>query len=142
MLSVTKIFRFEAAHVIYGYPGMCARIHGHSYELHVTVGLRKEQAGFLPGTGMILDFSDLKRLVQSKVTDRLDHKFLVSRAYLEAKGSVFSTDELAVMDAEPTAENILLWLKHEISAVLPENVQLLGLRLHETRDSYAEWAAP
>ena len=38
MLLLTKIFDFETAHAIDGYNGMCKNIHGHSYELHVTVG--------------------------------------------------------------------------------------------------------
>ena len=37
MLKLTKIFHFEMAHAIHGYAGACKHIHGHSYELHVTV---------------------------------------------------------------------------------------------------------
>jgi 6-pyruvoyltetrahydropterin/6-carboxytetrahydropterin synthase len=139
MLTVTKIFRFEAAHVIYGYAGKCSRLHGHSYELHVTAGISAESNSYLAGTGMIIDFGDLKRLVTAKVLDRLDHKLIVSRAYLATKPGCFSNDELVVMEAEPTAENILLWLQREIAAVLPENVVLTHLRLYETKDSFAEW---
>ena len=36
-LSITKIFRYEAAHALMGYDGLCANIHGHSYRLEVTV---------------------------------------------------------------------------------------------------------
>ncbi len=142
MLSVTKIFRFEAAHVIHGYPGKCARIHGHSYVLHVTIGLKEVAEGYLPGTGMVMDFSDLKRLVNHKVVDRLDHRLIVSQAWCQARQPAFSADEMVVMEAEPTAENILQWLVREIQQVLPEQIQLVHLRLYETQDSYAEWQAP
>ncbi|MCS6972882.1 MAG: 6-carboxytetrahydropterin synthase [Cyclobacteriaceae bacterium] len=141
MLSVTKIFRFEAAHVIHGYPGKCSRIHGHSYELHVTVGFLDPVQGFIPGTGMVMDFADLKKLVNEKVINRLDHKFIVSHAYLSVRKEFSGLEELVVMDAEPTAENLLEWLNREISTVLPQNLKLQHLRLYETKDSFAEWRA-
>ncbi len=37
MLQITKIFRFEMAHAVFGYAGKCSHIHGHSYVLHVTI---------------------------------------------------------------------------------------------------------
>jgi 6-pyruvoyltetrahydropterin/6-carboxytetrahydropterin synthase len=36
-IRVTKLFRFEMAHALNGYDGPCKNIHGHSYELQVTV---------------------------------------------------------------------------------------------------------
>lgn len=140
MLSVTKIFRFEAAHVIHGYPGKCSRIHGHSYELHVTVALRQAPDGYLPGTGMVMDFADLKRLVNEKVIRQLDHKFIVSRACLAERKYNIGEEELVMMEVEPTAENILEWLSREIRSVLPQNISLQHLRLYETKDSFAEWS--
>lgn len=140
MLTVTKIFRFEAAHVIHGYPGKCSRIHGHSYELHVTVALRQAPDGYLPGTGMVMDFGDLKRMVNDKVIRQLDHKFIISQACLKERKYNISQDELVVMEVEPTAENMLEWLSREIRIVLPENVLLQHLRLYETKDSFAEWS--
>jgi 6-pyruvoyltetrahydropterin/6-carboxytetrahydropterin synthase len=139
MLSVTKVFRFEAAHVIFGYPGKCSRIHGHSYELHVTVGLKDSPGSYLPGTGMIIDFADLKKIVNEKVIRKLDHRFMVSRAYLSAHSGRFADDELVVMEVEPTAENLVQWFSEQISAVLPDHTRLLHLRLYETKDSYAAW---
>jgi 6-pyruvoyltetrahydropterin/6-carboxytetrahydropterin synthase len=43
MISITKIFRFETAHAIFGYEGPCAHIHGHSYELHVSVAAEEQE---------------------------------------------------------------------------------------------------
>jgi 6-pyruvoyltetrahydropterin/6-carboxytetrahydropterin synthase len=79
MISITKIFRFEAAHALLHYPGSCARIHGHSYELHVTVCARNETEEWIEGLGIIMDFKDLKAIVQKNVIDLLDHKLLLSK---------------------------------------------------------------
>ena len=49
MITITKIFRFEAAHAIHGYPGACANLHGHSYELHVRVAGAHRDEKFIGG---------------------------------------------------------------------------------------------
>ena len=141
MISVTKIFRFESAHAIYQYPGSCKNIHGHSYELHVTVKAKKMMDDYVEGLGIILDFKELKSIVQSCVVKLLDHKLLLSKAYLEMNRQLLVSDELLVFDVEPTAENILIFARNQLINVLPDHVQLHSLKLWETRDSYAAWSA-
>ena len=41
---------------------------------------------------------------------------------------------------EPSAENILLYIKNELEAQAPEGIQLEALRLYETSTSYVEWS--
>lgn len=141
MISITKIFRFEAAHAIHNYPGPCAQLHGHSYELQVTVQAKESSDDFIGGLGIIIDFKNLKVLVQDAAIDALDHKLILSKAYLAETKRDYSSDELVVFDNEPTAENLLLFLCHQIRARLPNSIQLSALKLWETRDSYAEWSA-
>jgi 6-pyruvoyltetrahydropterin/6-carboxytetrahydropterin synthase len=43
------------------------------------------------------------------------------------------------LDAEPSAENLLLFIRNSIRPYLPEGVTLSSLRLYETADSFAEW---
>lgn len=140
MISITKIFRFEAAHAINEYPGSCQHIHGHSYELQVTVQARQASEDFIPGLGIIIDFKDLKIRVQEAVIKVLDHKLMLSKAYLAKTKNTFSSDELVVFDFEPTAENLLIFSRNQIYSCLPEHVQLKSLKLYETRDSFAEWS--
>jgi 6-pyruvoyltetrahydropterin/6-carboxytetrahydropterin synthase len=142
MICICKIFRFEAAHALHHYPGSCAQIHGHSYELHVTVQARQPGDHFIGGLGIIIDFKELKALVQNNVIKTLDHKLILSKAYLSETKNQFSHDELVVFEVEPTAENLLLFLSKQIASVLPEPVRLHSLKLWETRDSYASWLAP
>ncbi len=140
MISITKIFRFEAAHAILHYPGSCAHIHGHSYELQVTVQATQPGDDFLKGLGILIDFKELKSLVQQGAISALDHKLILSKAYLAEVNKNFSEDELLVFEVEPTAENLLIFLRNQIRARLPEGIQLISLKLWETRDSYAEWS--
>ena len=138
MIRLTKIFRFETAHAIQGYSGKCRHIHGHSYALHVTVTDTQVHNNYLPGTGIMMDFKDIKTLVQQEVIDVFDHKLVLSKKFLEQNPDL-PEDNLYEMDAEPTAENLLIWTRDKLHAVLPAGIRLSGLKLFETADSFAEW---
>jgi 6-pyruvoyltetrahydropterin/6-carboxytetrahydropterin synthase len=108
--------------------------------LHVTILPNKIQEDFIDGLGIIIDFKELKRLVQDAVINALDHKIMLSRAYMEESKNTFSSKELVVFDFEPTAENLLIFSRNQIRSQLPAHIQLNSLTLYETRDSYAEWS--
>jgi 6-pyruvoyltetrahydropterin/6-carboxytetrahydropterin synthase len=107
----------------------------------VTVKAKEPTEGYVEGLGIIIDFKQLKSIVQSQVVKLLDHKLLLSKAYLSESRNEFAQDELVIFDVEPTAENILIFARNKIQALLPEHVQLHSLKLWETKDSYAEWSA-
>src|SRR5258708_12824700 len=73
---LTKQFHFEAAHSLPGHRGKCARLHGHSYQLEVTLRGPIKQAPGASDDGMVMDFDDLSSLVRQAVLDRLDHQDL------------------------------------------------------------------
>ena len=139
MIQVTKIFRFETAHAIHGYNGHCRNIHGHSYELHVTVISANDQGNYLPAPGFIIDFKEIKKLVTSSVIEIFDHKVLLSRDFILANPAFASQENLVTWETEPTAENMLLFIKQTLNEKLPAEVTLVQLKLFETKDSYAEW---
>lgn len=141
MISITKIFRFETAHAIYGYEGPCAHIHGHGYELHVRVAAPDDNGKYIGGTGIIIDFKELKAIVQSAVIKKLDHKLLLSKEYLANTANQFQDQGVVVFEAEPTAENLLIFIRKEIQNLFPAQIKLVSLTLWETRDSYAEWSS-
>jgi 6-pyruvoyltetrahydropterin/6-carboxytetrahydropterin synthase len=137
MLTINKIFHFEAAHAIAGYPGLCRHIHGHRYELHV--GVTTHQLA----DGMIIDLKLLKKLVNELVIDKFDHALIVSEAGAEKNKMVSSAADqrLIVLKSEPTVEYLILEIKSRIEQNIPANIRLMKLKLYETRDSYAEWNA-
>ena len=140
MISVTKIFRFETAHAIFGYEGPCKHIHGHSYVLHVTVASSdSDNEDFIAKPGFVVDFKILKKIVQETIVQKLDHRLILSKEYLESKPSLKSEENLEVWEMEPSAENILYFSKKEICKALPKGIKLVKLRIYETADSFAEW---
>ena len=143
-IRLTKEFSFEAAHALGGYDGPCREIHGHSYRLFVTVKGRPSTTEDDPKCGMVMDFGELKRIVNQEIVARLDHA-LVLRATPDNEelrrmlGREFSN--IVEVDYQPTCENMLTDFARRIAARLPQGVALQALRLHETATSYAEWLA-
>lgn len=139
MLRLTKIFYFETAHAIYGYQGKCKNIHGHSYRLEATVATNASGEDYIPAPGFVIDFKDLKKIVQTTIVDHFDHKLILSEQYLKANPGIEKQDSLVIWNVEPTAENILIYIRKQIEKELPVNTTLVSLKLYETESSYAEW---
>lgn len=139
MIRITKIFYFEMAHAVHGYNGKCRNIHGHSYELHVTIATVEAQQDFLPMPGFAVDFKELKYWVNSVIVDKLDHSLVLSNNFIAAHPNISNLENLIIWEVEPTAENMLIYIKQELKKILPNNLQLVQLKLYETKDSYAEW---
>src|SRR5271170_4410731 len=74
VVRIRKQFSFEASHVLPHHAGKCSRLHGHSYRLDVSVSGPLAVAG--PGTGMVIDFDELSRVVRATIAERLDHRHL------------------------------------------------------------------
>ncbi len=63
-IRITKIFHFEMAHALNNYDGLCRNIHGHSYKLRVTLIGQPSNDKTSPKKGMLIDFSDIKKIVR------------------------------------------------------------------------------
>ncbi|MDD5050514.1 MAG: 6-carboxytetrahydropterin synthase QueD [Candidatus Pacebacteria bacterium] len=70
--TIGKTFTFEAAHQLPDYKGKCARLHGHSYKLSVSVSGEKQEDG--PHKGMIIDLVVLSEIVHAEIIDKWDHQ--------------------------------------------------------------------
>lgn len=142
-IRVTKRFHFEMAHTLYEYDGLCRNIHGHSYNLEVTIsGEPRNEAGH-PKDGMVLDFSELKTIVKSRIVDRFDHALMVNSLVPEKQMELLSqtTNRIIVVDFQPTSENIVIFIAGILQQHLPAGVKLFSIRLFETVTSFAEWFA-
>ena len=141
IIRVTKEFRFEGAHALLGYDGKCKHIHGHSYRLFVTVSGAPELSKNHPKSGMVLDFSELKHIVNTYITEPFDHALLLR------EGSPLTTDisdsysNVMVVDFQPTSENLVIHFADILKERLPEQIELRSVKLYETPTSFVEWLA-
>jgi 6-pyruvoyltetrahydropterin/6-carboxytetrahydropterin synthase len=99
-MDVRREFRFEAAHRL---PTVdpthkCARLHGHSYRLIVTVS-----GEVAPETGMVIDFAQIDEIVDPIIDESLDHRYLNEVDGLE----------------NPTSESVAKWVWKRLAERLP-----------------------
>jgi 6-pyruvoyltetrahydropterin/6-carboxytetrahydropterin synthase len=134
MLSVTKIFRFEAAHALSDYPGQCRNIHGHSYELHVSVSSSE-----LKQSNMIIDFKELKEVVQTSVLNDFDHALILKNETSHSTVIESLNLKVVLLEKEPTAEYLVNVFAGRILKLLPSGIELHRIRLHETNTCYVDW---
>ncbi len=118
-IELVKDFRFEAAHYLPNVPEghKCRRMHGHSFRGEVAI-----RGDVDPHTGWVLDFADLKRVIDPVVA-RLDHYLLNEIEGLE----------------NPTSERVAIWLWERLLPSLP---QLFRITVEETCMSRCHYFGP
>ena len=143
-IRITKQFSFETGHALYGYDGKCKNVHGHSYKLSVAVIGQPNQDQNHVKFGMVIDFSDLKRIVREEIVDLFDHAtvFNGNTPHVELADELKQRGHHVILvNYQPTSENMVIDFAAKIKSRLPENIKLHSLRLQETETSYAEWFA-
>jgi 6-pyruvoyltetrahydropterin/6-carboxytetrahydropterin synthase len=143
-IRITKQFSFETGHALYGYDGKCKNVHGHSYKLSVTVIGEPITDADNVKFGMVIDFTDLKKIVKEDIVDIFDHAtvFNQNTPHVElAKELKDRGHHVILVDYQPTSENMVIDFANKIIARLPHKIHLHSLRLQETESSFAEWFA-
>ncbi len=127
-LELTKIFHFDMAHRLSFHEGKCRNLHGHSYRLEVTLG------GEPDANGMIIDFNEMKRIVNREVIDILDHATVIYENDLLLMKSFPRELHHVVFPYEATAENLCRWIYERLTNA---GLHIKQVTVWETADSKA-----
>ena len=144
MIRITKEFKFEAGHALFGHDGLCKNIHGHSYKLSVTLFGRPISDPNHIKYGMVMDFGDLRKIVKETIVDPFDHATILNidsphkelADVMEDKGL-----KVVRVQYQPTSEMMVIDFARKIKERLPKHLSLHHLILRETETCYAEWHA-
>lgn len=111
---------FSAAHKLLSTGGKCAELHGHNWKVEVQV--RAEE---LDGSGMAIDFHDLKAMTR-EIVEELDHRYL--------------NDLPAFQQQNPTAENLARYIYEGLGERLGSGrVELDHVRVWESETTAATY---
>lgn len=133
MIRITRREYFNAAHRLYNPKwsaeknwevfGPCSRIHGHNWELYVTVKGQVQE-----DTGFIMDLKKLKDLVREVIINKVDHTYL-------------NDDVDFLHGILPSTENFAIAIWKELQPVIKERygVDLYEIKLQETENHYAQY---
>ena len=139
MIRITKEFKFEMAHALHGYDGLCKNIHGHSYKLWVTIRGVVLNERTHKKDGMVMDFDVLKSFVKPIIVDKYDHSLVLNANSPHAEIDFSAFEKVFFLPYQPTSENLVADFALQIKNKLPEDIELYKLVLSETATSFAEW---
>lgn len=137
MFKVSKEFSFDMAHILDGHDGKCQNLHGHTYKLQVEVSGDLVLEG--AKKGMVVDFTDVKRVVKEAILDPMDHAFIYdTTSERECKIAALLNELNSKTFGIPmrtTAEEMARFMFNCLKGKLP----ISAIRLWETPTSFCEY---
>ncbi|MFP4248517.1 MAG: 6-carboxytetrahydropterin synthase QueD [Armatimonadota bacterium] len=115
MYELTVERDFSAAHLMRGYDGACARLHGHNYRV-----LLRVEGEELDGCGMLVDFSELKAAFD-EILAELDHRNL---------NEIPPFDEI-----NPSSEHLARYIYERARDAISGEARVTSVTIHESPTS-------
>jgi 6-pyruvoyltetrahydropterin/6-carboxytetrahydropterin synthase len=143
-MQITRRLEFDAGHRIPNHNSQCKHLHGHRYIIEITLSGDVITTEGVSEQGMVMDFSDVKRIAKERVVDAWDHAFLVYRgdkAVLDFLNTL-PDHKTVVLEVIPTAENLAKvafdLLLDAYSDNFGNHLRLERVRLYETPNNWAD----
>ncbi len=131
MFRVTRRIDFCYGHRLLNYDGKCKNLHGHNGRAEIAIASET-----LDDLGMVLDFSEIKRVVTHWVDETLDHRMILHRDDPAVTMMRELGEPMHLLDTNPTAENIAKLIG---DFAVSQGFPVVQVDLWETRACYATW---
>lgn len=143
-MQITRRLEFDAGHRIPNHGSQCRHLHGHRYAIEITLSGEMIAAEGASEQGMVMDYSEVKRIAKEKLVDAWDHAFLVYRGdhtVLDFLNGI-PGHKTVVLDAPPTAEYLAMLafglLNGAYRDTYGNHLQLERVRIYETPNNWAD----
>jgi 6-pyruvoyltetrahydropterin/6-carboxytetrahydropterin synthase len=143
-MQITRRLEFDAGHRIPNHNSQCKHLHGHRYTIEITLSGDIITAEGVSEQGMVMDFSDVKRIAKKQVVDAWDHAFLVYRGDKVVLDflNTLPNHKTVVLEVIPTAENLAKvafdLLLNAYRDTYGNHLRLERVRLYETPNNWAD----
>lgn len=144
-MQITRRLEFDAGHRIQNHASQCRHLHGHRYAIEVTLSGNIITNESISEHGMVMDYSEVKRIAKEELVDAWDHAFLVYRNDHEVVDFLNSlTDhKTVVLDVPPTAENLAMLAFRQLDSAYRDTygnqLHLERVRIYETPNNWADF---
>lgn len=144
IMQITRRLEFDAGHRIPSHTSQCRHLHGHRYAIEITLSGEIITTDGISEQGMIMDYSEVKRIAKEQLVDAWDHAFLVYRndkVVLDFLNSL-PNHKTVVLEVPPTAENLAMLAFRLLDSAYRHsygnNLQLERVRIYETPNNWAD----
>ena len=145
----TKIRRWvetDTGHRVPNHKSKCRHMHGHRYrwEAEIEGDIVAEKG--VSEEGMLIDFSDVSKILTEQIHDVVDHSFVVysgDEDALRALAQMGDAHRTVIVDFIPTAENLAKWAFEQVAPHIntsySNRLRLVAMHVRETPKSWASW---
>jgi 6-pyruvoyltetrahydropterin/6-carboxytetrahydropterin synthase len=143
-MEITTRLEFDAGHRIPDHKSQCRNLHGHRYAIEITLSGDIIQQDHISENGMVMDFSDVKKIARAAVVDIWDHAFLVYSNDTPVLNFLNSlpNHKTVIFPTIPTAENMaseaFRILQAQYKDTYGNHLKLVRVRLYETPNSWTD----
>jgi 6-pyruvoyltetrahydropterin/6-carboxytetrahydropterin synthase len=143
-MLITRRLEFDAGHRISTHNSQCRHLHGHRYAIEITLSGNIITDDGVAEQGMVMDFSEVKRIAKKVLVDKWDHAFLVYSGDTLIMNFLQSLKDhkTVVFDSQPTAENLALAAFRILDKAYSDNygnqLRLARVRIYETPNCWAD----
>jgi 6-pyruvoyltetrahydropterin/6-carboxytetrahydropterin synthase len=145
-MQITRRLEFDAGHRIPNHNSQCKHLHGHRYIIEITLSGDIITTEGISEQGMVMDFSDVKRIAKEQVVDAWDHAFLVYRGDKVVLDflNTLQNHKTVILEVIPTAENLAKvafdLLLNAYRDTYGNHLKLERIRLYETPNNWADYS--
>ena len=144
--TIRRYVETDTGHRVPNHKSKCRHLHGHRYRFEAEIEGDVVQVSGVSDEGMLMDFSDISRVLMEHVHDVIDHAFVVYEGDEEARRAcevMGSTHRTVIVPFIPTAENLAKWafeaVEPHIQSVYGNRLKLVAMHCRETPKSVATW---
>ena len=131
MFRVSREIDFCYGHRLLDYDGKCKHLHGHNGRAIITL-----ESETVDHRGMVIDFSDIKKVVSHWIDEHLDHRMILHEADPVVPVLREMGEPMYLLDSNPTAENIAR-LIHQFA--VDHGFPVVETKLWETPNCFATY---
>ena len=143
-MLITRRLEFDAGHRIPNHKSQCRHLHGHRYAIEITLSGDIITSEGLPEQGMVMDFTDVKRIAMEQLVNAWDHAFLVYRGDKPVCDFLASLPDhkTVILNVVPTAENLAQIAFDILEPAYQDtygfSLRLERIRIYETPNNWAD----
>lgn len=134
MYRVERRFTFPMGHRLSKHKGACSNFHGHNIVLLVGV-----ESIVLNSNDMVIDFSDLKKIVEPLIKG-WDHSLILNTKDFNEMKDFKLFKKVLYFNFDPTAEKLSEYLFQHIKRSLPRGIKLEYVKFYENENSMATYS--
>ena len=142
-MKIVKIIQWDMGHRVMNHRSVCKGLHGHRYKAEICVEGDIVSESGISEEGMVVDFSDIKKIANTFIQEKLDHAFMVWEKDTELLDFFQNSKghKPVIVPFTSTAENVAAYIFNELDGqfndVFGTGLQLHSIKLWETPTSCA-----